>query len=1156
MRIRELNLLAYGKFTEHKLDFPSDTHDFHVIIGPNEAGKSTVRRAITELLFGMEMRSPLGFKHAQSDLRVSAVLETGSDKLAFVRTKQQKSLRSMKDEVLPETFLAPALGALTQDIFEELHGLDHERLVKGGQGIVDPKNSVSQILFQAASGLEGFAAIRAALVDRAGELFAKGGRSNEFVRASERFTTAQRTLKEVQVRTKEWVEARDALKSAEAELDTERKNRRELEGQRTCWDRARRLSTPIERLARLQEELAELGDAIPFPSGARETLDAGIAAINGASAKVQTREDDITRVQRNLEAIDVEAKFLVHESDIEWLVKLCGLHPNHARDLPLRRAEVEGWLNEIFERSAQFGWGRTESEVRDRLPQDKVLRAIGALLKDRGALLAEERAARATEEERQAAVDDFQNKVEAAAQESVDPQLMLALEQALPYKTSESKQKTLFAAMNLAQSAARNSLAALGRPEFTEEALRSLRAPSLERVTTYRKNRQDIAQAAGVGHSLAEQSKAAAGHLKLQISQFVRSHKVVTVAEVSAARRQRDEQWGTIKAGTLSLAVGAPQLDVTIRLADELGDARTLSETDSAELQALRDQHEKAEGDQVRHENAVKEKEQELAEFDARWAETATDLGLEGMELDDLPEWLAKRDAALQAADIAAQKKHDYELERDNAAEARRDLAQAMTAAEMAVSDLTGLAALCATVDEHVKGLQLARTRRQDLEQQLQTSQTALAVATKAKNLKVAAVEAWTKKWNEVLASANLSGVGEDVGEVESAVAAAEFIRQRLERVHTTRTERIETMEADLRQMNEAAAALAQSLAPELAQKTAEELSQVLKARLEEAKRQSDRKGQAQKLLEQAKRQRDDANSELIEAKRGLAPLLKAADVNDPMLALPLVERWLRKIATEAAISETRNELEKGSDGVSLETVQAEVASHPAAEAAEKVMSLKDQLQDSDNRLTGLMAKQLAAKQAFDAIDGCAQAAMAEAQKQEALAEMSEVSEEYLQLATASNLLKWAVDRYRDRKQGPLLQRASAVFKNLTRGSFEKLRIDYDQTPPALLAYRPSNQAVKLLGLSDGTRDQLFLALRIAALELQTEQGAPIPFVADDLFINFDDKRSRAGLQALYDLSTRTQVLFLSHHEHLLPVVQKLFPQVNVITLAGEEALV
>ena len=61
MRLAELDLLAYGKFTDAKLLFPKAEHDFHIIIGPNEAGKSTVRRAIAELLFGMEVRSPLGF---------------------------------------------------------------------------------------------------------------------------------------------------------------------------------------------------------------------------------------------------------------------------------------------------------------------------------------------------------------------------------------------------------------------------------------------------------------------------------------------------------------------------------------------------------------------------------------------------------------------------------------------------------------------------------------------------------------------------------------------------------------------------------------------------------------------------------------------------------------------------------------------------------------------------------------------------------------------------------------------------------------------------------------------------------------------------------------------------------------------------------------
>ena len=45
----------------------------------------------------------------------------------------------MTDEPLPDTYLVPALGALTEEIFTQLHCLDHERLLKGGQGIVDPR---------------------------------------------------------------------------------------------------------------------------------------------------------------------------------------------------------------------------------------------------------------------------------------------------------------------------------------------------------------------------------------------------------------------------------------------------------------------------------------------------------------------------------------------------------------------------------------------------------------------------------------------------------------------------------------------------------------------------------------------------------------------------------------------------------------------------------------------------------------------------------------------------------------------------------------------------------------------------------------------------------------------------------------------------------
>jgi uncharacterized protein YhaN len=85
-------------------------------------------------------------------------------------------------------------------------------------------------------------------------------------------------------------------------------------------------------------------------------------------------------------------------------------------------------------------------------------------------------------------------------------------------------------------------------------------------------------------------------------------------------------------------------------------------------------------------------------------------------------------------------------------------------------------------------------------------------------------------------------------------------------------------------------------------------------------------------------------------------------------------------------------------------------------------------------------------------------------------------------------------------------------------------------------------------GLSEATRDQLFMALRLAAVEMHLEHVQALPFIADDLFINYDDERSQAGFEVLAELARRTQVIFLTHHDHLVPIAQRVLgAELNVI---------
>ena len=90
-------------------------------------------------------------------------------------------------------------------------------------------------------------------------------------------------------------------------------------------------------------------------------------------------------------------------------------------------------------------------------------------------------------------------------------------------------------------------------------------------------------------------------------------------------------------------------------------------------------------------------------------------------------------------------------------------------------------------------------------------------------------------------------------------------------------------------------------------------------------------------------------------------------------------------------------------------------------------------------------------------------------------------------------------------------------------------------------------------GLSEGTRDQLYLALRVAAIESHIARAEPLPFVADDLLVNFDDNRAAAALRMLVELGRKTQVILFTHHDHLAALAA-VVPGAAVLRLPGPMA--
>ncbi|KVN39960.1 chromosome segregation protein SMC [Burkholderia pyrrocinia] len=1154
MRIKQLDLIKYGKFTDATLRFPRADHDFHVIVGPNEAGKSTIRTAVSELLFGMKLQTPLDFLHSTPELRLGGVLEGAAGDMAFHRARGRSPLRTPADDKLPDDYLAAVLDGASKEFFEQMFGLDHGRLVEGGRSILDASDKLGQVLFESAAGVGSLGPVREELEARAVELWAPRRSGSAFAVAETAFNEAVGELKAVQVRTRDWVDRKEACEAVEQEIEQVRTDQRRLESLRSKLERVRRLAPYLKELTVKNAALAELGDVVELPPTAYADLLKAQGDLAAERKVLEERRADLAARRQARDAIDADGGALALAGDIEALDRLRSACANHPQDLLLREAELERHLSAAFGGAAQLGWPADEAALRAALPKALSLKTVTNLLREHGALQQALLGAREALDERARELAQLRDQLAGLATVEVPDALRTALADAQGFRNSAPREQALEREVAASERALRDALDGLGQWRRPAAALRALDLPSTARLAAWQKDDSEQASAVAAARDALGQAREERERLELQERHFTENHKVVTSADVQAARTRRDGAWGEIKRGAVGVEAGAPAVDDAIRLADELVDSQLGTTQAAATLQSLRQQVESARANEARKQAALAEREQALSTLRDAWAQLMTAAGVTGMPLADLNDWLARREAVFVAQAELERQAHELDTMRAARAAAEAALSSALrTVARGSESD--ALAARVVAAESFVQAAEKANAQQGSLTDQARQAERGCAGAQAKADLAQAAYDAWQTQWRDALADARLTTSAVTLAAAEGAVELANAVAAGLAAADAPRS-RMAAIRAELAALENDARRLADALDPALlAADNGPEVARRLTARLAAARETAKAIERADDAIRQAEGKVADAVAAVAGADARIQPLLQSAGVASIDAALPLAERSDRQRQLRQALEAAQEALVRDGDGLSQHAIEAEIAEQDIAEVPARLESAKQALTDIGKRLNELAQRQVVAEQAFGAVAGQAGAAVAEAKRQEALSAMGDAAEQYLEAATASRLLKWATDRYRDQKQGPMLKRAGEIFAGLTLGEFARLTVDTETTPPALHAKRTKGATVEVTGMSEGTRDQLFLALRIAALELQLRNKTALPFVADDLFINFDDARSKAGLEALRDLSTRTQVLFLTHHDHLLPLVKAVFgEQVNVVPLQREAA--
>lgn len=134
--------------------------------------------------------------------------------------------------------------------------------------------------------------------------------------------------------------------------------------------------------------------------------------------------------------------------------------------------------------------------------------------------------------------------------------------------------------------------------------------------------------------------------------------------------------------------------------------------------------------------------------------------------------------------------------------------------------------------------------------------------------------------------------------------------------------------------------------------------------------------------------------------------------------------------------------------------------------------------------------------------------------------------------------LEKAISKYENTRQPGVIKAAEDVFSSITNHAYTAIikPIDSDE-----LRIRDSSGASKgVMEMSRGTKEQLYLAMRLGLIKEYEIRSESLPIIMDDILANFDDDRGPLAVKALEEFSKDRQIIVLTCHKNTLDIYKHL----------------
>ncbi|UHD15991.1 ATP-binding protein [Thiocapsa bogorovii] len=1157
MKILELDLRAFGPFTDRRLDLSGGSEGLHLVFGPNEAGKSSALRALRGLLFGIHERTRDDFRHGKQELRLGGRLRNrGGEELEFVRRKGRKStLLDSAGKAIGEDALLPFLGEVDDGLFERLFGIDYESLVGGGETLLEERGREAEALFGTALGATAIHRVLDRLDQEANGLFLPRASKPRINALIGELGENDRRVREASLSVREWEQAKTSLDRTMRELAGMDAEIAETTLERSRLERIRRTLPDLARMARLQEQLGGIG-AVPvlaedFASRREEAVAKQTRAVE-ARTNAQQRLDGLRGLICELS--DAVSEALLGESEsIDDLRERLGSHRKAARDRTELVAELTGRESEA---SALLRQARPDL-TRDAAPAD-VARLTPLLARRRSAT---------DLGARKAALIDAVAKTRADLAETQE-RLGLrtaALAELPPAVVSTDLQIALDAARragDLDQTLVEERVALAAQLKACEQGLSALGLWSgglADLLAAPLPDEESLRRFADETRALNEQRQALESKRSEVVGERLRCEEALRVLELSGSvpseeeltlsRAHRDRGWLLVKRAWLAgadVAAEARLYDAAAPLPDAFEGALTGADEVADRLRREAGRvHDRATTqarlEVVQHE--LEETERALAELascvarsETAWHGLWSACGLIPLPPSEMLPWLVR---AARLRELI--RRADEIRERIEAREAVRASHRAALLSALGSGDRTVELGSTALAKPELGGLiGLAEDRQRAAEDgaraRLALEREIAELQERARGLSRELSEAeadyagWQKDWTALMAELGLApdaGPGEvsdDLQAIADAVAKVE--------AGAVLRRRIEGIDRDAAAFLEQTRECLGRLAVDLLDRPVEDAILTLHARLDE---QRAIKTRLDELRAQASRTEDEireSETAIAAADRVLAELCRQAGCESPD-QLPLIEarvRERRRLTDE--LEDVERALMRAGDGLGIDALAQEAAAVDQDRVVMRLTEIDARLeQELRPAHRALIEEKADADRALKAMGGEGTAAALAEGSQQLLAGIRTHAEQYVRLKLAARILRDEIERFRRQNSDPILGRTSHYFARLTCGAFSAVETDFDEADqPVLVGLRNSGERLRVEAMSTGTRDQLYLALRLANLEQYLQAAEPMPFVVDDILIQFDDERALATLATLADFSAKTQVILFTHH--------------------------